>query len=160
MKNKLIVGALSSLLLLGGAIAVDASKNDTKVEDSIHQEDKKIGTNLAGKKVEINTDHDQTVIRVKPDDSNSADDTKADDGAHQNRHSGDDDTKADDGAHQNRHSGDDDTKADDGAHQNRHNGDDDTKTDDGTHQNRHSGDDDMKADDGAHQNRHSSDDDK
>ncbi len=100
MKNKLIVGALSGLLILGGAVAVGASKNDTRVEDSIHKEDK---------------------------NSNTRDDAKAVDGAHQNRHSGHDDNKADDGTHQNRHSGDDDNKADDGAHQDKHTGDDDTK---------------------------------
>lgn len=62
MKNKLIVGALSALLILGGAVAVGASKNDTRAEDSIHLDDKKIGTNVDIKKVEIETEHGQTVI--------------------------------------------------------------------------------------------------
>ena len=115
MKNKLIVGALSGLLIFGGAVAVGASKNDNQVEDSIHQEDKKMDSNVNSKKVEVETEHGQTVNKVKADDNNSGDDdTKAGDGTHQNRHSGDDDTKADDGTHQNRHSGVDDTKADDG----------------------------------------------
>ncbi|QIZ10905.1 HAMP domain-containing histidine kinase [Priestia megaterium] len=113
MKNKLIVGALSGLLILGGAVAVGASKKDTRVDDSIHQDDKKIGSKVNKKKVENETEHGQTVIKVKADDTNSGDITTADDGVHQNRHSGDDDNKADDGAHQNRHSGDDDNKADD-----------------------------------------------
>ena len=34
MKKKIIVGALSTLLLLGGAIAVGASKSDTRADDS------------------------------------------------------------------------------------------------------------------------------
>ena len=136
MKNKLIVGALSGLLVFGGAVAVGASKNDTRVEDSIHQEDKNLDSHVNGKKVEIETEHGQTVIKVKDDKSamaprsSSDDNTKAGDGAHHNRHSGDDDNKSGDGTHQNRHSGDEGSKAADGAHHNRHSGDDDTKTDD------------------------------
>ena len=120
MKNKLIVGTLSGLLILGGAVGVGASKNDTRVEDSIHKEDK---------------------------NSTTRDDAKAVDSAHQNRHSGDDDNKIDDGALQNRHSGHDDNKADDRTHQNRHSGHDDNKADDRTHQDKHNGEDDTKADD-------------
>ncbi|MBT2729381.1 hypothetical protein J7E63_21040 [Bacillus sp. ISL-75] len=90
------VGALSGLLILGGAVAVGASKKDTRVDDSIHQDDKKIGSKVNGEKVEIETEHGQTVIKVIADDTNSGYITTADDGAHQNRHSGDDDNKADD----------------------------------------------------------------
>lgn len=169
MKNKIIVGAVSALLILGGAAFASASKNDTRADDSNHQDDSKskVKTSVNGQKVEIETEHGKTYIKVKSDDSNGSlsannsvnNDNKTMDGAHQNRHSGDDDNKTVDGVHQNRHSGDDDQKADDGTHQNRHSGDDDQKADDGTHQNRHSGDDDKKTEDGAHQNRHSGDDD-
>lgn len=185
MKNKIIVGALSGLLVLGGAIAVGASKNDTRTDDSIHLEDKTISSNVKGTeqgptevkvevddsnsssatttnlitaekaaeiavsevngtveeieqelehgrmeyKVELNTSTGEAEVRIDAetgkvvrverdddddkDDSRDVDDSKTDDGAHQNRHSGDDDTKADDGAHQNRHSGDDDDNDDD-----------------------------------------------
>ena len=40
MNKKILIGALSGLLVLGGAIAVGASKNDTRPEDSIHADDK------------------------------------------------------------------------------------------------------------------------
>lgn len=183
MRKKLIVGALSGLLILGGAVVVVASKNDPRPEDSIHQEDNKISTNVNKKsqvqanikvetddsnsttadnptyitvekakeiavnevngtvveieqelehgrmeyKVELYTSTGEVevridaetgkVVRVERDDDKDTsrnNDTKADDGAHQNRHSGDDDIKADDnGTHQNRHSDDDDTMADD-----------------------------------------------
>jgi uncharacterized membrane protein YkoI len=177
MKNKIIVGALSGLLVLGGAIAVGASKNDTRTDDSIHLEDKTISSNVKG------TEQGQTEVKVEVDDSNSSSATttnlitaeKAAEIAvsevngtveeieqelehgrmeykvELNTSTGeaevridaetgkvvrverDDDTKADDGAHQNRHSGDDDTKADDGAHQNRHSGDDDDNDDKDDH---------------------------
>ncbi|MEH7084215.1 PepSY domain-containing protein [Neobacillus drentensis] len=65
MKNKFIVGALSGLLILGGAVAVGASKHDTRAEDSIHQEDKKIRANVTG------NDQGQTTIKVETDDSNN-----------------------------------------------------------------------------------------
>ncbi|WP_223595045.1 hypothetical protein [Neobacillus bataviensis] len=169
MKKKIIVGAISGLLILGGAAFANASKNDTRADDSNHLDDSKsnVNTRVNGQKVEIETEHGKSYIKVKSDDRNGSqstnnsvnDDNKTNDGAHQNRHSGEDDNKTVDGAHQNRHSGDDDLKTDDGTHQNRHSGDDDNKNDDGTHQNRHSGNDDQKSDDGEHQNRHSEDDD-
>ena len=65
MKNKFIVGALSGLLILGGAVAVGASKNDTRAEDSIHQEDKKVSGNVN------DNEQGQTTIKVEADDSNS-----------------------------------------------------------------------------------------
>ncbi|MEH7075257.1 hypothetical protein, partial [Neobacillus drentensis] len=88
MKKKLIVGAFSGLLILGGAVAAGASKNDTRVEDSIHQEDKKASSNINKKKVEIETEHGQTVIKVKADDDNKSTATST---------SSDDKSKADDG---------------------------------------------------------------
>jgi uncharacterized membrane protein YkoI len=66
MKNKIIVGALSGLLVLGGAIAVGASKNDTRTDDSIHLEDKTISSNVKG------TEQGQTEVKVEVDDSNSS----------------------------------------------------------------------------------------
>ncbi|MCL6570905.1 MAG: PepSY domain-containing protein [Bacillus sp. (in: Bacteria)] len=72
MKNKVIVGALSAILLLGGAIAVGATNNDTQAEDSIHQEDNKISSNVNGKKVEIETEYGQTGVKAEAGDSNSS----------------------------------------------------------------------------------------
>jgi len=158
MKIKFIVGALSGLLILGGAVAAGASKNDTRAKDSIHQEDKKIITNVNG------NDQGQTTIKVESDDSNStaaanpnlitvekakeialsevngtvveieqelehgrmeykvelntnmgeaevridAESGKVVSVEHDDDNDSDDDNKADDGAHQNRHTGDDD----------------------------------------------------
>lgn len=124
MRKKLIVGALTGVLILGGAVAVGASKNDTRPEDSMEY---KVELNTSSGETEVRIDAETgKVVRVERDDDNKADD----DGAHQNRHSGDDDNKADNCVHQNRHSGDGDNKADNGAHQNGHSGDDDTKADD------------------------------
>jgi len=172
MKNKFIVGALSGLLILGGAVAVGASKNDTRVEDSIHQEDKKISNNTTAAnvnfitkekakeiaisevngtvvKIEQELEHGRMEFKVELNTSTGEAEVRIDAETgkvvrveRDDDKVRDDDTKSDDGAHQNRHSGDDDNKADDGAHQNRHSGDDDNKVDDGAHQNRHSGDDD------------------
>src|SRR4051812_48071318 len=81
MKNKVLVGGLSVLLLLGGAAAVGASNNDTRVEDSIHTDDKKLNTdasstfksvtNHQGQKVEVETEHGQTQIKIETDDNHT-----------------------------------------------------------------------------------------
>lgn len=78
MKNKVLAGGLSVLLLLGGAIAVGASKNDTRVDDSIHLDDKgsnpvtsinnKTITNHLSQKIEVETEHGQTKVKVDTDD--------------------------------------------------------------------------------------------
>ncbi|MGG3469883.1 PepSY domain-containing protein [Neobacillus pocheonensis] len=82
MRNKIIVGALSGLLILGGAAFVSASKNDTRPDDSNHQDDKKISasvnsqskseTTVNGQKVEIETEHGKKYVKVDPKDSNSS----------------------------------------------------------------------------------------
>ncbi|WP_026566207.1 PepSY domain-containing protein [Bacillus sp. UNC41MFS5] len=174
MKNKFIVGALSGLLILGGAVAVGASKNDTRAEDSIHQEDKKISTNVNG------NDQGKTTIKVETDDSKSTAATnpnfitaeKAREIAisevngtvveiEQELEHGRMEYKVE----LNTSTGEAEVRIDAESgkvvrvERDDDNGDDDNKADDGTHQNRHSGDDDTKADDGTHQNRHSGDDD-
>ncbi|WP_144553884.1 PepSY domain-containing protein [Bacillus sp. X1(2014)] len=175
MKNKFIVGALSGLLILGGAVAVGASKSDTRAEDSIHQEDKKVSGNVNGK------EQGQTTIKVEADDSNSTAAANAnfitmekakeiaiskvngtvveieqelEHGRMEykvelNTSTGEAEVRIDAETGKVVRVERDDDKV----------SDDDTKSDDGAHQNRHSGDDDNKADDGAHQNRHSGDDD-
>ncbi|MEH7304886.1 PepSY domain-containing protein [Neobacillus drentensis] len=165
MKNKLFVGALSGLLILGGAVAVGASKNDTRAEDSIHQEDKKISTNVTNK------EQGQTNIQLESDDSistqvsnpNFISEEKAIEIAvgevngtvveiEQELEHGRMEYKVD----LNTNTGEAIVRIDaetgkvvrvehvddKGTHRN-----DETKADDGTHQNRHSGDDDNKADD-------------
>jgi uncharacterized membrane protein YkoI len=179
MKNKIIVGALSGLLLLGGAIAVGASKNDTRPDDSVHLEDKTISSNVKG------MEQTQSEVKVEVDDSNSSSaatttklitaekaaeiaikevngtveeiEKELEHGRMEykvelNTSTGEAEVRIDaETGKVVRVEHDDDDKDD--------SRDDDTKTDDGAHQNRHSGDDDTKADDGAHQNRHSGDDD-
>ena len=80
MNKKILIGALSGLLVLGGAIAVGASKNDTRPEDSIHADDKNSVINLdtknfpeikAGQKIELETEHGQTFYKVETDDDDS-----------------------------------------------------------------------------------------
>ncbi|MDR7076546.1 putative membrane protein YkoI [Neobacillus niacini] len=77
MNKKILIGALSGLLVLGGAIAVGASKNDTRPEDSIHADDKTSVINLEtqnipeikeGQEVELETEHGQTFYKVESDD--------------------------------------------------------------------------------------------
>ncbi|MGJ7913061.1 hypothetical protein [Neobacillus sp. LXY-1] len=105
MKNKLMAGLLASFMVFGGAIAVGAAKNDSRVDDSIHQEDKvKSSSNVStlnNHKVEVEIEHGHTIIKQKTKNRN-------DDGRHHGRHSGNDDSKPGDGKHKNRHSGDDD----------------------------------------------------
>lgn len=131
MKNKFIVGALSVLLILGGNVSVGALKNDTRAENSIHQEDKKLSNNTTAAnvnfitkekakeiaisevngtvveieqelehgrmeyKVELNTSTGEVEVRIDAESGKvvrvERDDNNSDDGAHQNRHSGDDD---------------------------------------------------------------------
>jgi uncharacterized membrane protein YkoI len=80
MKNKILIGAVSSLLVLGGAFAVGASKNDTRPDDSIHQDDKssviKLGTQSLpeikeGQEIELETEHGQSFYKIESDDDSS-----------------------------------------------------------------------------------------
>jgi uncharacterized membrane protein YkoI len=77
MKNKVFIGVVSSLLVLGGAIAVGASKSDTRPDDSIHLDDKASVINLdtqslpeikEGQEIELETEHGQTFYKIKTDD--------------------------------------------------------------------------------------------
>ena len=81
MNKKILIGALSGLLVLGGAIAVGASKNDTRPEDSIHADDKTSVINLEtqnipeikeGQEVELETEHGQTFYKVESDDDDDS----------------------------------------------------------------------------------------
>jgi uncharacterized membrane protein YkoI len=80
MKKKVLIGVVSSLLVLGGAIAVGASKNDTRQDDSIHLDDKSSVINLAtqslpeikaGQEIELETEHGQTFYKIESDDDSS-----------------------------------------------------------------------------------------
>ena len=80
MKNKVLIGVVSSLLVLGGAFAVGASKNDTRPDDSIHLDDKSQGINLGtqslpeikeGQEIELETEHGQTFYKIESDDDGS-----------------------------------------------------------------------------------------
>ncbi|WP_342430351.1 PepSY domain-containing protein [Neobacillus sp. FSL H8-0543] len=66
MKKKLLVGTLSVLLVLGGAIAVGATDDDSKSKTQT------VPLNAEGKKVEIETEHGQTFYKVETDDDNKA----------------------------------------------------------------------------------------
>jgi uncharacterized membrane protein YkoI len=77
MRNKVLIGVVSSLLVLGGAIAVGASKNDNPQENSVQADDKNsvihLGTqNLPeikpGQEIELETEHGQTFYKVENDD--------------------------------------------------------------------------------------------
>jgi uncharacterized membrane protein YkoI len=81
MKNKVLIGVVSSLLVLGGAIAVGASKNDTRPDDSIHLDDKSSVINLdtqsipeikEGQEIELETEHGKTFYKIESDDDNSS----------------------------------------------------------------------------------------
>jgi uncharacterized membrane protein YkoI len=88
MKKKVIAGAWSTLLILGGAVAAGASKNGSRADDSIHFEDKSRNgqaqvntvTTGSGQKVEIETEHGQTVIKTKTVDSPSSPSSTSNDG--------------------------------------------------------------------------------
>ncbi|MEH7254206.1 PepSY domain-containing protein [Neobacillus niacini] len=80
MNKKILIGALSGLLILGGAIAVGASKNDTRQEDSIKNDDKSSVINLdtqsfpeinEGQEIELETEHGQTFYKVETDDDSN-----------------------------------------------------------------------------------------
>lgn len=80
MKNKVLIGVVSSLLVLGGAIAVGASKNDTRPDDSVHVDDKNSVINLdtqnlpeikEGQELELETEHGQTFYKIESDDDDS-----------------------------------------------------------------------------------------
>lgn len=82
MKNKVLIGVVSSLLVLGGAFAVGASNNNTRPDDSNHLDDKSAFINLdtqnlpelkAGQELELETEHGQTFYKI--DDDNDDDDS-------------------------------------------------------------------------------------
>ncbi|WHY02140.1 PepSY domain-containing protein [Neobacillus sp. DY30] len=77
MKNKVLIGVVSSLLILGGAIAAGASKNDTRPDDSIHLDDKSSVIDLntqsfpeikEGQEIELETEHGQSFYKIESDD--------------------------------------------------------------------------------------------
>lgn len=77
MKNKVLIGLVSALLVLGGAFAVGASKNDTRADDSIHLDDKTSVINLdtqsfpeikEGQEIELETEHGQSFYKIESDD--------------------------------------------------------------------------------------------
>jgi uncharacterized membrane protein YkoI len=70
MNKKLLVGTLSVLLVLGGAIAVGASDNDSKSKTLT------VPVTAEGQKVEIETEHGQTFYKVENDDDNMASTTQ------------------------------------------------------------------------------------
>jgi uncharacterized membrane protein YkoI len=80
MKKKVLIGVVSSLLVLGGAFAVGASKNDSRPDDSIHLDDKSSVINLGtqslpeikeGQEIELETEHGQTFYKIESDDDSS-----------------------------------------------------------------------------------------
>lgn len=84
MKNKVLIGVVSSLLVLGGAFAVGASNNDTRLDDSNHLDDKSAVINLdtqnlpdlkAGQELELETEHGQTFYKI--DDVNDDDSSQS-----------------------------------------------------------------------------------
>jgi uncharacterized membrane protein YkoI len=84
MKNKVIIGVVSSLLVLGWAFAVGASNNNTRPDDSNHLDDKSTVINLdtqnlpelkAGQELELETEHGQTFYKI--DDDNDDDSSKS-----------------------------------------------------------------------------------
>jgi uncharacterized membrane protein YkoI len=81
MKNKVLIGVVSSLLVLGGAFAVGASNNNTRPDDSNHLDDKSAVSNLdtqnlpelkAGQELELETEHGQTFYKIDDDDSSKS----------------------------------------------------------------------------------------
>lgn len=74
MKNKFLIGAVAGLLVLGGAIAVGASKNDTLPEDTssvINLETQKLPELKEGQEVELETEHGQTFYKIESDDDDN-----------------------------------------------------------------------------------------
>ncbi|PAE39711.1 PepSY domain-containing protein [Bacillus sp. 7884-1] len=81
MRNKVLIGLVSSLLVLGGAIAVGASKNDTPQDNSVQVDDKNSVINLGtqnlpeikpGQEIELETEHGQTFYKVESDDDDDS----------------------------------------------------------------------------------------
>jgi uncharacterized membrane protein YkoI len=81
MKNKVLIGVVSSLLVLGGAIAVGASKNDTPQDNPVQVDDKSSVINLGtqnlpeikpGQEIELETEHGQTFYKVESDDDDDS----------------------------------------------------------------------------------------
>lgn len=192
MRSKIIVSALSALLIMGGAAFASASKNDTRLDDSNHQDDKKISasvnsqskseTTVNGQKVEIETEHGKTYVKVDSDKSNYPQT------ANKNIISSEQAAKIaiktvngtvreieqeiEHGKMQYKvelttSSGEAKVRIDAESGKvvrvdkddQKSVSEDNNKSDVGLHHNRHSGDDDNKTDDGSHQNRHSGDDD-
>jgi uncharacterized membrane protein YkoI len=74
MKNKFLIGAVAGLLVLGGAIAVGASKNDSLPEDSssvINLETQNLPELKEGQELELETEHGQTFYKIETDDDSS-----------------------------------------------------------------------------------------
>lgn len=85
MKKKVLIGSLSAILVLGGAFAVGASKNDSG-DDTIHLDDKKSVVNVdsqnlpeisAGQEIEIEEEHGQTYYKIESDDDDDDDDASS-----------------------------------------------------------------------------------
>ncbi|MDF2858743.1 MAG: hypothetical protein K0Q87_4594 [Neobacillus sp.] len=66
MNKKLLVGTLSVLLVLGGAVAVGATDDHAKSNSQT------VPMNVEGQKVEVETEHGQTFYKVENDDVSKA----------------------------------------------------------------------------------------
>jgi uncharacterized membrane protein YkoI len=74
VKNKLIIGIVSGLLILGGAFAVGASKNETQLEDNttVTAGDlQSIPEIKEGQEVELETEHGETFYKVESNDNSN-----------------------------------------------------------------------------------------
>jgi uncharacterized membrane protein YkoI len=81
MKNKVLVGTLSALLVLGGAIAVAASNNDDQRDDkstSIITNTENLPQITEGQKLELETEHGETFYKVESDDNSAATSSQTD----------------------------------------------------------------------------------
>jgi uncharacterized membrane protein YkoI len=75
MKNKVLIGVVSSLLVLGGAIAVGASNNDNHLDDKsavINLDTQNLPELKAGQEIELETEHGQTFYKVESDDDDDS----------------------------------------------------------------------------------------
>jgi uncharacterized membrane protein YkoI len=70
MNKKLLVGTLSVLLVLGGAVAVGATDDNSKSKSQT------VPMTVEGQKVEVETEHGQTFYKVENDDDNNASTTQ------------------------------------------------------------------------------------
>ncbi|MFP7295863.1 PepSY domain-containing protein [Neobacillus niacini] len=68
MKNKVLIGIVSSLLVLGGAIAVGAAKNDLPEDNKINSGTQNLPEIKPGQEIELETEHGQTFYKVESDD--------------------------------------------------------------------------------------------